>query len=94
MPVTVLYAENIFGDDTVERRIYGTVVRVILAAPNRSLADIPDEDCAPADGLMMVTTVSTRRTSPGSPNCARPAVRASATTRSTARRRPAGRCWC
>ncbi len=55
MPFTVLYAENIFGDDSVERRIYGPDVRVILADPNRSLADIPDADCAAADGLLLVT---------------------------------------
>ncbi len=54
MPFTVLYAENIYGDDSVERRIYGPDVRVILAGPTASVAGIPDADCAAADGLMLV----------------------------------------
>lgn len=52
MPVTVLYAENNYGDDTVERRIFGPDVRVIMPGPTASLADLPDADCAAADGLM------------------------------------------
>ena len=32
MPVTVLYSENIYGDDRVEREVFGPDVRVVLAA--------------------------------------------------------------
>jgi phosphoglycerate dehydrogenase-like enzyme len=52
MPITVLYAENIYPDDSVERRIYGPDVRVIFPGPTASLADLPDADCAAADGLL------------------------------------------
>lgn len=52
MPVTVLYAEPIYPDDSVERRIYGPDVRVIFPPPTASMADLPDELCAQADGLM------------------------------------------
>ena len=52
MPVTVLYAEPIYSDDSVERRIYGPDVRVIFPPPTTSMADLPDELCAQADGLM------------------------------------------
>jgi C-terminal binding protein len=54
MTYTVLYSENIYGDDSVERRVFGPDVKVILAGPTRSLADVPDADCAAADGLMLV----------------------------------------
>jgi C-terminal binding protein len=54
MPFTVLYSENIYGDDSVERRIYGPDVRVILAGATASVADLSDADCAAADGLMLV----------------------------------------
>jgi phosphoglycerate dehydrogenase-like enzyme len=52
MPITVLYAENIYPDDSVERRIYGPDVRVIFPGPTASLADLSDADCAAADGLL------------------------------------------
>jgi phosphoglycerate dehydrogenase-like enzyme len=52
MPVTVLYAEPIYADDSVERRIYGPDVRVIFPPPTTSIADLPDELCAQADGLL------------------------------------------
>ena len=54
MPVTVLYSENVYGDDRVEREVYGPDVRVILPGPTQSLADLPDADCAAADGLMLL----------------------------------------
>jgi phosphoglycerate dehydrogenase-like enzyme len=54
MPVTVLYSENIYGDDRVEREVFGPDVRVVLPGPTRSLADVPDELCAAADGLMIL----------------------------------------
>ena len=52
MPVTVLYAEPIYSDDSVERRIYGPDVQVIFPPATTSIADLPDELCAQADGLM------------------------------------------
>jgi phosphoglycerate dehydrogenase-like enzyme len=54
MPVTVLYSENVYPDDSVERRIYGSDVRVILPKATDSLADLTDEDCAAAEGLMIL----------------------------------------
>jgi phosphoglycerate dehydrogenase-like enzyme len=54
MPFTVLYSENIYPDDSVERRIYGPDVNVIFPAASTSLADLRAEDCAAADGLMIL----------------------------------------
>jgi C-terminal binding protein len=54
MTVTVLYSENVYPDDSVERRIYGPGVRVIFPTASDSLADLRDEDCAAADGLMIL----------------------------------------
>ena len=51
---TVLYSENAYPDDSVERRIYGPDVRVIFPKASNSLADLSDEDCAAADGLMIL----------------------------------------
>ena len=51
---TVLYSENNYPDDSVERRIYGTDVRVIFPKASASLADLSDEDCAAAEGLMIL----------------------------------------
>ena len=53
MAATVLYSENAYPDDSVERRIYGPDVRVIFPKASESLADLSDEDCAAADGLMI-----------------------------------------
>jgi phosphoglycerate dehydrogenase-like enzyme len=53
MTFTVLYSDNIYPDDSVERRIYGPDVRVIFPpAPTGSLADLSDADCAAADALL------------------------------------------
>jgi hypothetical protein len=54
MPVTVLYSENIYGDDRVEREVFGPDVRVIQAGPTKSLADVPDEVSAAVDGLVIL----------------------------------------
>ncbi len=52
---TILYSENNYPDDSVERRIYGPDVRIIVPAKTAtSLAEIPDEDCAAAEGLMIL----------------------------------------
>ena len=51
---TVLYSENVYPDDSVERRIYGPDVRVIFPKSSASLADLSDEDCAAAEGLMIL----------------------------------------
>jgi C-terminal binding protein len=65
MSVTVLYSENNYADDSVERRIYGPDVRVIFPQSSASLADLSDADCAAADGLMIlrfkVTAADLRR---------------------------------
>jgi C-terminal binding protein len=50
---TVLYAENNYPDDSVERRIYGPDVKLVIPQrPTASIADLTDEECAQADGLM------------------------------------------
>lgn len=54
MPVTVLYSENPYADETVERRIYGPDVRVIFPRSTEALSDLSDEDCAAAEGLMIL----------------------------------------
>ena len=51
---TVLYSENNYPDDSVERRIYGPDVRVIFPTASNSLADLTDDDCAAAEGLMIL----------------------------------------
>jgi phosphoglycerate dehydrogenase-like enzyme len=51
---TVLYSENNYPDDSVERRIYGPDVRLIFPGASASLADLSDEDCAAAEGLMIL----------------------------------------
>jgi len=65
MSVTVLYSDNNYPDDSVERRIYGPHVRVIFPQASASLADLSDADCAAADGLMIlrfkVTAADLRR---------------------------------
>ncbi len=55
MTVTVLYSENVYPDDSVERRIYGPDARVIFTQSSASLADLSDADCAAAEGLMILT---------------------------------------
>lgn len=54
MTVTVLYSENVYPDDSVERRIYGPDVRVVFPQASASLAELPDADCAGAEGLMIL----------------------------------------
>lgn len=54
MTATVLYSENNYLDDSVERRIYGPDVRVIFPKVSTSLADLSDENCAAAEGLMIL----------------------------------------
>jgi phosphoglycerate dehydrogenase-like enzyme len=51
---TVLYSENSYPDDSVERRIYGPDVRIIFPQSSGSLADLSDADCAAAEGLMIL----------------------------------------
>nr|WP_294510752.1 NAD(P)-dependent oxidoreductase [uncultured Rhodopila sp.] len=54
MTATVLYSENVYPDDSVERRIYGPDVRVIFPKATASLYDLADADCATAEGLMIL----------------------------------------
>jgi len=53
MAFTVLYPEKLYADDTVERRIYGPDVTVIVR-DTQHLAELSDADCAGADGLMIL----------------------------------------
>jgi C-terminal binding protein len=54
MSFTVLYSENVYPDDSVERRIYGPDVRVVFPRQSTSIADLSDADCAAAEGLMIL----------------------------------------
>jgi phosphoglycerate dehydrogenase-like enzyme len=53
MPVTILYPEALYPDDSVEREVYGSEVRVVMRATTK-LAELSDEDCAATDGLMIL----------------------------------------
>jgi C-terminal binding protein len=50
---TVLYPEDNYPDDSVERRIYGPDIEVVVRG-TKVLADLSDRDCAAADGLMIL----------------------------------------
>ncbi len=59
MAVTVLYAENQYGDDALEREIFGsgaTIMRRTVA----SLSELSAADCAEIDGLMILRFVVSR----------------------------------
>ena len=49
---TVLYSERMYPDKAVEREVFGPDVRILTRGP-RTLAELSDEDCAAADGLML-----------------------------------------
>jgi phosphoglycerate dehydrogenase-like enzyme len=51
---TVLYSENNYPDDSVERRVYGPDVKILVPRATTSLADLTDDECAQADGLMIL----------------------------------------
>ncbi|HJS87148.1 MAG TPA: C-terminal binding protein, partial [Acetobacteraceae bacterium] len=53
MTWTVLYPEKLYPDDSVERRIFGPGVRVLMRDTQR-LSELSEEDCARADGLMIM----------------------------------------
>ncbi len=53
MAWTVLYPESLYADDSVERRIFGPEVHVVVRDTTR-IAELSDEDCARADGLMIL----------------------------------------
>ncbi len=52
MDFTVLYPEALYSDDSVEREIFGPGVEVRVRNV-ATIADLSDEDCAGADGLML-----------------------------------------
>ncbi len=53
MPVTVLYPEARQTPDELERGVFGADVRIVKCDAG-ALSDVPDEDCAAADGLMIL----------------------------------------
>lgn len=53
MAWTVLYPEDNYPDDSVERRVFGPDVSVVVRDARR-LAELADADCAAADGLMIL----------------------------------------
>jgi phosphoglycerate dehydrogenase-like enzyme len=50
---TILYAEDLYPDETVEREVYGPDVHIVWRNVN-DLADLPAADCAEVDGLMVL----------------------------------------
>ncbi|MBI0536167.1 C-terminal binding protein [Roseomonas sp. KE2513] len=52
MAVTVMQAEGLYPDDTVEREVLGPDVRVLQPGV-RSLAEVPDALCAEVEGLFV-----------------------------------------
>ncbi len=52
MKLTVLYPEAMYPDCSVEQRIFGPEVRVIMR-DSLALADLAEADCTVADGLML-----------------------------------------
>jgi C-terminal binding protein len=52
MPMTVLYPESMYADDSVEREVFGPDVRV-LVRDVATLDQLGDADCAEVDGLMI-----------------------------------------
>jgi phosphoglycerate dehydrogenase-like enzyme len=52
MPVTILYPERLYPDDSVERSIYGDGV-CILMRDSQALAELDPAECAEVDGLML-----------------------------------------
>jgi len=53
MTFTVLYPEKLYADDSVERRIFGPEVNVVVR-DTKELRELSDTDCAAADGLMIL----------------------------------------
>ncbi len=49
---TVLYSEAMYEDDTVERDVFGPGASIIVRAP-QTLSELPEEDCAKVEGLML-----------------------------------------
>jgi C-terminal binding protein len=52
MQLTVLYPEAMYPDDRVEREVFGPDVQIVRR-DTRALAELSDQDCADADGLMV-----------------------------------------
>ena len=59
MAVTVLYAENQYPDDKLEREIFGEGITIMRRSVN-SLAELSAADCAEVDGLMILRFHVTR----------------------------------
>src|SRR5260221_12803658 len=53
MPLTVLYPEALYADQSVENEVYGPEIRVVMAGKT-TIAELTDQQCAEADGLMIL----------------------------------------
>ena len=53
MPLTVLYPEALYADQSVEAEVYGPDIRVVMAGKT-TIAELTDQQCAEADGLMIL----------------------------------------
>jgi C-terminal binding protein len=51
---TILYPEALYADDSVEREVFGPDARIVVRNTS-TLAELTDNDCAEADGLMILT---------------------------------------
>ena len=52
MAVTVMQAEGLYPDDTVEREVFGPDVRILQPVCS-ALSELPDEICAEVEGLLV-----------------------------------------
>ncbi|TPG58151.1 C-terminal binding protein [Roseomonas nepalensis] len=52
MTVTVMQAEGLYPDDTVEREVFGPDVRILQPVCS-ALSELPDETCAEVEGLFV-----------------------------------------
>ena len=87
-----LYPESNYPDDSVERRIFGPDVRV-LVRDTRTIAELSDARLRRADGLMILRQRVSAADLRGLPACAWSAAWASGYEASTAKPRPSGRSW-
>src|SRR5258708_26859963 len=53
MPLTVLYPEALYADQSVENEVYGPEIGVVVAGKT-TIAELTDQQCAEADGLMIL----------------------------------------
>lgn len=56
--MTILYIENLYADDSVEREVYGPDARIAVR-PVADLLDLDQKDCDEAEGLLIFRRMAT-----------------------------------